>query len=103
LMKGSLAFSAKSRTVRARSFLNCSSNMIKPQTPLTERLDASSKQRLPKQLKGSGEQPVGQSEAATWGGVARPPVPGPRNRPLSGAYSCDANQHPVLLSNVRPG
>jgi hypothetical protein len=33
-MKGSVAFSAKSRTVRARCFLNSPSNMINPQRHL---------------------------------------------------------------------
>jgi hypothetical protein len=36
-MKGSIAFSAKSRTVRARCFLNASSNMTKLQKLLGEK------------------------------------------------------------------
>jgi hypothetical protein len=49
-MKGSLAFSANSRTVRARCFLNSSSNMIDP-TLQAERLDGNSNALGGKQLK----------------------------------------------------
>ena len=45
LIKGSLALSANSRTVRARCFLNSSSNMVNPTTLLTEGLEANPKQQ----------------------------------------------------------
>ena len=81
-MKGSWAFSANSRTVLACCFLNCSSNMTKPQTLQTERSDASSKQLRGKQFKARLRYPWRQANSSAPAGVNFTNVPG----------SCNHNQ-----------